>query len=213
MGRLSVGQVREWDPARMQDVATSLEHSRSTLVSLGAQLPAGAGPTVWQGSAASAAYLREDALLTAERAVVVAVAAVQRAVSDAAARVRAVQATLQDAEHAAATHRLRVDDDGAVRESACLPTPVDPAEAAAVTRDRERARRATEAVVGEVLRMAVDIDEALAAVLLAAARDGIGSGGAATLDQAWLVGAARTTLTVPAPRAAAPTTQRPGGEP
>jgi hypothetical protein len=204
MGRLSVGQVREWDPARMQDVASSLEHSRSALVSLGAELPAGAGPTVWQGSAASAAYLREDALVAAERAMVAAVAAVQRAVDEAADRVRAVQATLRDAEGAAAAHRLRVDDDGSVRETACLPTSADPGQAEAAARNRERARQAARAAVHEVLRAAVDIDDALASVLLAAARDDVGSGDAATLDQAWRVGAARTPLTAPAPPRGAP---------
>ena len=160
MGRLSVGQVREWDPARMQDVATSLQHSRSALVSLGADLPAGAGPTVWQGPAASAAYLREESLAAAERAMVTAVAAVQRAVDEAAARVRAVQGALDQVQRLAAGHRLRVDDDGVVRDTGCLPTPADADRAAAMERDRERAREAARASVHEVLRAAVDIDDA-----------------------------------------------------
>src|SRR4051794_41719309 len=83
MGRLSVGQVREWDPARMHDVAPSLEHSRSAFVSLATDLPAGAGPTVWQGPAASAAYVREESLAAAERAMVSAVAGVPRRPGDA----------------------------------------------------------------------------------------------------------------------------------
>ena len=176
MGRLSVGQVREWDPARMQDVATSLQHSRSALVSLGADLPAGAGPTVWQGPAASAAYLREESLAAAERAMVTAVAAVQRAVDEAAARVRAVQAALDQVQRLAAGHRLRVDDDGVVRDTGCLPTPADAGRAAAMERDRERAREAARASVHEVLRAAMDIDDGLASVLLAAAHDGITAG-------------------------------------
>ena len=105
MGRLSLGQVREWDPARMEDVALSLTRSRSALTSLGADLPVGAGPTVWQGSAASAAYLREEALARAELALVTAVATVQRAVGEAAERVRSVQAALSGVERAAAAHR------------------------------------------------------------------------------------------------------------
>ncbi len=204
MGRLSLGQVREWDPARMEDVALSLTRSRSALTSLGADLPVGAGPTVWQGSAASAAYLREEALARAELALVTAVATVQRAVGEAAERVRSVQAALSGVERAAAAHRLRVDDDGAVRDTSCLPTPPDPALAAAVRRDRERARQAAQAAVREVLRSAGDIDDDLAAVLVRAATDDVVSGGATSLDQAWRVGAGRTTITIPAPPAGGP---------
>ena len=204
MGRLSLGQVREWDPARMEDVALSLTRSRSALTSLGADLPVGAGPTVWQGSAASAAYLREEALARAELALVTAVATVQRAVGEAAERVRSVQAALSGVERAAAAHCLRVDDDGDVRDTSCLPTPPDPALAAAVRRDRERARQAAQAAVREVLRSAGDIDDDLAAVLVRAATDDVDSGGATSLDQAWRVGAGRTTITVPAPPAGGP---------
>ena len=204
MGRLSLGQVREWDPARMEDVALSLTRSRSALTSLGADLPVGAGPTVWQGSAASAAYLREEALARAELALVTAVATVQRAVGEAAERVRSVQAALSGVERAAAAHRLRVDDDGAVRDTSCLPTPPDPALAAAARRDRERARQAAQAAVREVLRSAGDIDDDLAAVLVRAATDDVDSGGATSLDQAWRVGAGRTTITIPAPPAGGP---------
>ena len=150
-----------------EDVALSLTRSRSALASLGADLPVGAGPTVWQGSAASAAYLREEALARAELALVTAVATVQRAVGEAAERVRSVQAALSGVERAAAAHRLRVDDDGAVRDTSCLPTPPDPALAAAARRDRERARQAAQAAVREVLRSAGDIDDDLAAVLRA----------------------------------------------
>ena len=204
MGRLSLGQVREWDPARMEDVALSLTRSRSALTSLGADLPVGAGPTVWQGSAASAAYLREEALARAETALVTAVATVQRAVGEAAERVRSVQAALSGVERAAAAHRLRVDDDGAVRDTSCLPTPPDPALAAAARRERERAREAAQAAVREVLRSAGDIDDDLAAVLVRAATDDVDSGGATSLDQAWRVGAGRTTITIPAPPAGGP---------
>jgi Alpha/beta hydrolase len=204
MGRLSVGQVREWDPARMQDVASSLQHSRSALVSLAADLPAGAGPTVWQGPAASAAYVREESLAAAERAMVSAVAAVQHAVDDAADRVRAVQAALDQVQRIAAVHRLRVDDDNQVRDAGCLPTPADAGQAAAVQRDRERAREAARASVHEVLRAAVDVDDGLASMLFAAARDGIGSPGAATLDEAWRAGTALPGIRLPAPPSAGP---------
>jgi hypothetical protein len=204
MGRLSVGQVREWDPARMQDVATSLQHSRSALVSLGADLPAGAGPTLWQGPAASAAYLREESLAAAEHAMVTAVAAVQRAVIEAAARVRTVQAALDQVQRLAAGHRLRVDDDGVVRDTGCLPTPADAGRAAAMERDRERAREAARASVHEVLRVAVDIDDGLASVLLAAAHDGIDSRGAATLDEAWRAGTTLPALRFLSPPPAGP---------
>src|SRR4051812_4078803 len=204
MGRLSVGQVREWDPARMQDVATSLQHSRSALVSLAADLPAGAGPTVWQGPAASAAYVREESLAAAERAMVSAVAAVQHAVDDAADRGRAVQAALYQVQRIAAGHRLRVDDDNQVRDAGCLPTPADAGQAAAVQRDRERAREAARASVHAVLRAAVDVDDGLASVLFAAARDGIGSPGPATLDEAWRAGTALPGIRLAAPPSAGP---------
>ena len=115
-----------------------------------------------------------------------------------------MQAALSGVERAAAAHRLRVDDDGAVRDTSCLPTPPDPALAAAARRDRERARQAAQAAVREVLRSAGDIDDDLAAVLVRAATDDVDSGGATSLDQAWRVGAGRTTITIPAPPAGGP---------
>ena len=110
---------------------------------------------------------------------------------------RAVQGALDQVQRLAAGHRLRVNDDGVVRDTGCAATLADADRAAAMERDRERAREAARASVHEVLRAAVDIDDALASVLLAAARRRHRQPRHATLDEAWRAGAALPGIGLP----------------
>jgi hypothetical protein len=197
------GDVRRWRAAPLEQAQAALKRDLDELVAADEGLESPAARVVWAGRAADVAADRRTQVRSALAALVAEVAAVRRALADAADGVTALERDVRDVLEFAASEEFRVTDAGVVVDvSAPVELPED--QVADYAARRRRTRDAIVADVEGTLRLAAAIDADLLAVLGRARRDAVTAG---TPDAALarLRGASQGAVTWPPPDGRTPT--------
>lgn len=189
---ITIGAIRKWQPALLDEAARTLLKHRDGLTSLQEEVTGSRPPASWRGGASDLAASEHGKIDTAAQRLTGEVAAVWRATLDAADSVEAVRRSLTEAENLAQHHGFAISDNGVI-EHKNPPTGVPETERRAVELElQERVR--------ELKRRANDIDDKLSRVLSMTRDDQLRTTG--TLEQSALAGAQAGDLTVTPPPSA-----------
>ncbi len=188
---VTIGDIRRWNPDRIDESADDLKREQDRLVRLDDELAHSGKPREWHGQAADSAAGEHRELGERMRELVAEVSTVRSTVIATADEARAVREQLAEADDLARAYNFRIGDGGDVED---LGTPPDtpPDEARAVDSDRHRKVRPDLADrVEQILKRADDADGELAKVLRDADKDLIDTRGAHNLAEAAELGDAR----------------------
>ncbi|WP_338598287.1 alpha/beta hydrolase [Saccharopolyspora sp. SCSIO 74807] len=188
---VNIGDIRRWQPGRLDESADDLKREQDCLVRLDDELVHSGKPREWHGEAADSAAGKHRELGERMRELVTEVSTVRSTVIATADEVLAVREQLAEADALARAYNFRIGDGGDIED---LGTPPDtpPDQARAVDSDRHRKVRPELADrVEQILQRADDADGELAKVLRDADKDLIDTRGAHNLAEAAKLGDAR----------------------
>lgn len=195
---VTVADIRNWRPERLNEVFDQLSRQQDTLVALEDELAAIRNPPEWEGAAAAAARLGYDWLAEDLRRLVAGVSAVRRSVGEASEVALALTRALTEAQDLARFHGFEVTGAGAVLD-VHPPGPSVP-DYAAIQAERAIVRDEVTDRVEQVQRRATDLAADLATVMGEAAARRIDDGSATTtLAGASLAGHFEGGLATPGP--------------
>ncbi|WP_460399791.1 alpha/beta hydrolase [Actinophytocola sediminis] len=201
---MSFGDVRRWAAEPLHDAERALVDRSDLLVGLADELDQAGRTGHWVGEARLAAYREQRMMGEALEDAVAQLAAVRRAVGEAADAVDGLRYGVVEAVELATIHNFDIDDAGTVHDRGPAPG-ADQRSAEEIARDRQRIADELADRVTQILRRAKDIDDDLTGVLDAARRGEIGAGDATTLTAAATAGDHQGGLsTVEPPRGGSP---------
>nr|WP_225953471.1 alpha/beta hydrolase [Kibdelosporangium phytohabitans] len=158
------------------------------LLGLSDELAASGTPQGWTGNSADAARTQREDLNNRMERLVAGVAAVRRAMGEAADSVEALGHAVRETEDIAQRNHFVIADDGGIVDNAPQ-TAHDPAHIDEYFRDRERVQTELADRVEQAIRRGTDVDNDLAAILSRAERGEVDDQGATTLQAAAAAGA------------------------
>jgi alpha/beta hydrolase family protein len=191
---VSFGDVRRWTAMPLYGAETTLADRKTQLIGLSDELDLAGRTDGWVGGAFLAANRDRLALVEAMERSVAQLAAVHKAVGEAADAVDGLRYGVTEAQNLADIHNFAIDDTGRVHDRG--PTPDDTRPAAEITRARQVLADELVDRVDQIMRRARDIDTDLAAVVNAAYNREIGAGDATTLTAAAAVGERQGGLSI-----------------
>lgn len=201
---VSFGDVRRWDAEPLYGTERALTDRADKLLGLADELDRAGRTGGWAGEAHLAAYRDRRMLGDALEHAVARLAAVLRAVGEAADAVDGLRYGVQEALDLATIHNFDIDHSGAVHDRGSAPG-ADTGSAEEIARDRQRVADELVNRVEQILRRAKDIDDDLVGVVEAAHRGEIGARDADSLTAAATAGTAQGGLsTVEPPRGGSP---------
>ncbi|ATY11219.1 hypothetical protein CU254_12630 [Amycolatopsis sp. AA4] len=200
---VSLADVRAWDHGVLDDVFSVLQIRGQILVHDGDEFGKLLPMEDWAGGGADAAAGQHKALMRGLDTYAAGVAALGKAVSQAADAIAAVQAAICNADELARKYGFRLTGTGGITDLYAGGQP--PADLHPEDRERIHAQLVDE--VAQILRTADDIDTDLAAVLDRAAAGQFGTGNESTVAAAAADGLAAPGITAPEPPANATPSQ------
>lgn len=195
---ITIGTLRRWQPAVLEEGARTLLRHRDALTSLQDEVTGSTPPISWHGEAADMAALAHGKVNEYAQRITGEVASVWAVTLDAADSLTSLRAALTEAENLAHHHEFTIHDDGTTAST----RQQDLSRISDIT-DPDMERRAVELElrdrVGELQRRADDVDAKLARVLGNAHDDLLTTRG--TLQEAAHAGARAGDLEVTPPPA------------
>jgi uncharacterized protein YukE len=190
---LTYGDIRKWQPGPLDDAVGQVNARCQELVGLADELAASGAPDSWGGQGADAATAKRNQLSDRMEHAVAGIAAVRRALGEAADAVTGLQHAVNEADGLATAHGFEIIDAGGVADPGPPPgTPPD--QVNAVKAERETISAELVDRVKEILARAEVVDNDLADLMGKAERGEIGDNGATTLAAAADAGAAQGGL-------------------
>ncbi|WP_134670104.1 MULTISPECIES: alpha/beta hydrolase [unclassified Amycolatopsis] len=191
---VSLADVRAWNPNVLDEVCSAVRAKVQVLVSEGDDYGKLLPVDGWSGPAAEGAAAQHKTHMQGLDTYVAGVAAIGKAVGQAADAILAVQAAIKNADELARKYGFAITADGAI---VCVYAGDPPPELH--PQDRARAQQQLADDVAQILRTAEDIDSDLAAVLDKAAAGQCGTGNESTVAAAAADGLKDPGLTLPEP--------------
>jgi hypothetical protein len=183
------GDVRKWDPEPLHVSVGELNRRCDQLLGLADELDAASQPSGWVGDAAYAAAMESRRRTDKLEEQVAGVAAVRRALGEAADAISALRHAVAEIDGLAGANGFAIADTGAVIEHATVGQP----------RDLERVKAELVDRVEQVLRRAQDIDDDLTTVVNRARAKQTLDGDQTSLASAAEAGTARGGLSTVGP--------------
>ncbi|MBN9747036.1 hypothetical protein DMP23_39095 [Amycolatopsis sp. A1MSW2902] len=191
---VSLADVRAWNPNVLDEVCAAVRAKVQVLVSEGDDYGKLLPVDGWSGPAAEGAAAQHKTHMQGLDTYAAGVAAIGKAVGQAADAILALQAAIKNADELARKYGFAITADGAI---VCVYAGDPPPELH--PQDRARAQQQLADDVAQILRTAEDIDSDLAAVLDKAAAGQFGTGNESTVAAAAADGLNAPGLTAPEP--------------
>ncbi|ONI91518.1 alpha/beta hydrolase [Actinosynnema sp. ALI-1.44] len=185
---VAYGDIRKWQSGPLDTTVGDLNKRCDELLGLSDELAASGTPQGWSGKGADAARTKREDLNNRMERLVAGVAAVRRAMGEAADAVEALGHAVRETEDIAQRNHFVIKDDGSIVDNA-PDTAHDPAHIDEYFRERQRVQTELADRVEQAVRRGTDVDNDLAAILSRAEKGEVDDQGATTLQAAATAGA------------------------